>query len=329
MSVLILNEVEIRRCASMSREAVEAVAFGFASLAQGRVSLPPIVRVDVPAHHGEIDIKTAYIEGLDSFAIKVASGFFDNPALGLPYGSGMMVLMSARTGFLEAVLLDNGYLTDLRTGVAGAIAAEQLAPRHIDTAGVIGTGMQARWQMRGLRLVRDFRRVLVYGRNGAAVERYVSEMTAELGVEVRRAETVEEVVRASQLVVTTTPTREPYLRAEWLHPGLHITAVGADGEHKQELFADVLARADRVACDSRRQCFRLGELHHALNDGFLAENADVAELGELIAGQRAGRASDSEISVCDLTGVGVQDTTIAVLAYRRALVNGLGTTIEP
>lgn len=329
MSVLILNEVEIRRCASMSREAVEAVAFGFASLAQGRVSLPPIVRVDVPAHHGEIDIKTAYIEGLDSFAIKVASGFFDNPALGLAYGSGMMVLMSARTGFLEAVLLDNGYLTDLRTGVAGAIAADHLAPRHIDTAGVIGTGMQARWQMRGLRLVRDFRRVLVHGRNGAAVERYVSEMTAELGVEVRHAATVEEVVRASQLVVTTTPARQPYLRAEWLHPGLHITAVGADGEHKQELFADVLAHADRVACDSRRQCFRLGELHHALNDGFLAENADVAELGELIAGQRAGRARDSEISVCDLTGVGVQDTTIAVLAYRNALAHGLGTTIEP
>jgi len=329
MSVLILNEVEIRRCASMSREAVEAVAFGFASLAQGRVSLPPIVRVDVPAHHGETDIKTAYIEGLDSFAIKVASGFFDNPALGLPYGSGLMVLMSARTGFLEAVLLDNGYLTDLRTGVAGALAADQLAPRRIDTAGVIGTGMQARWQMRGLRLVRDFRRVLVHGRNAAAVERYVSEMTAELGVEVRQAATVEEVVRASQFVVTTTPTRQPYLRAEWLHPGLHITAVGADGEHKQELFADVLARADRVACDSRRQCFRLGELHHASNAGFLAENADVAELGELIAGQRAGRTSDNEISICDLTGVGVQDTTIAVLTYRRALASGLGTTIEP
>ncbi len=328
MSVLILDEQEIRRCVSMTPEAAEAVAVGFTRLSEGRVSMPPVVRVDIPAHRGEVDIKTAYIEGFDRFAIKVASGFFDNPSQGLPYGSGLMLVMSATTGLLEAVLLDNGYLTDLRTGVAGALAARYLAPQRIDTAGVVGSGMQARFQLRGLRLVRDFRRILVHGRNAAAVERYADEMRRELGVEVTVAESVEQVVRESQFVVTTTPTREPYLRAEWLHPGLHITAVGADGEHKQEIHATCFARADRIACDSRWQCARLGELHHAIDAGVIGDVERVSELGELTAGRRDGRANDAEITLCDLTGVGVQDTTIAVEAIRRAMELNLGRPFE-
>src|SRR5215510_14913901 len=242
----------------LGEEEIDAVARAFGRLAEGRVSLPPVVRVDVPASRGEVDVKTAYVEGLERFAIKVASGFFDNPAIGLPYGSGAMLVVSAKTGFLEAVLLDNGYLTDLRTGIAGAIAARHLAPRRVETAGVIGAGVQARWQMRGLRAVREFRRILVHARRPEAARRYADEMARELGVEVRPAD-AEEVVRGSQVVATTTPSREPYLRAEWIHAGLHLTAVGSDGEHKQELFAELLGRADRLACDSRRQCFALGD----------------------------------------------------------------------
>jgi ectoine utilization protein EutC len=327
MEVKILREEEIRRCVGMTQEAVDAVALGFTRLAEGRVSLPPVIRVDVPAHRGEADVKTAYIEGLDSFAIKVASGFLDNPAIGLPYGSGMMVVMSARTGLLEAVLLDNGYLTDLRTGIAGAIAAKYLAFSPIETAGVIGSGMQARYQIRGLRMMRPFKRLFVYGIDPDGVDRYVSEMTRELGVEVVKTGSPEEVVRQSGFVVTTTPSREPYLRAEWLHPGLHITAMGADGEHKQELFPNVIGRADRLACDSKPQCFRLGELHHALQAGMISQEADIIELGELTAGRKTGRKTDDEITVCDLTGVGVQDTAIAVLTLQKALAQGLGTSL--
>ena len=328
MNVLVLNEAEIRRCAGMTHEAVAAVALGFTRLAEGRVSLPPIVRVDIPSSRGEVDIKTAYVEGLDRFAIKVASGFFGNPDIGLPYGSGLMLLMSARTGLLEAILLDNGYLTDLRTGIAGAIAAQHLAPRRIDTAGVVGTGMQARFQMRALKLVRDFRRIAVYGRKEAAVRRYAADMSGELGIEVQPMPDVASVVRESQVVLTTTPTREPWLRAEWLHPRLHITAVGADGEHKQELHADAFARADRVACDSLKQCSRLGELHHAYAAGVLAKDHPVTELGTLTSGGATGRERDDEITICDLTGVGVQDTTIAVQAHCRAIELGLGVSFK-
>ena len=328
MKVHILVEAEIRSCVSLDDKAMTAVARGFTRLAEGKATLPPIIRIDIPENRGEVDIKTAYIHGLDRFAIKVASGFLDNPLLGLPYGSGMMVIMSARTGFLEALLLDNGYLTDLRTGIAGGIAARYLAPEKIDTAGVIGSGTQARYQIKALKLVRDFRRLLVYGIVPEQVDRYVQEMQNELGVEVVKAEHPEQVVRHSDFVVTTTPSRDPYLKAEWLHPGMHITCMGADAEHKQELYPEVFGRADRIVCDRKSQCFRLGELHHALEAGVIAVEDEIYELGELTAGRLPGRQSDDQITVCDLTGVGVQDTAIALLAFERALGKGLGIAIE-
>ncbi len=261
MEILILSEGEIRECVKLDGNAIEAVAEGFTKLAEGQVSLPPIMRIDIPDNHGEVDVKTAYIHGLDSFAIKIASGFHENRLLGLPTGSGMMVLISAETGRPMAVLLDNGYLTDLRTGIAGAIAARHLAREGIETVGVIGSGMQARFQMRALKMVRDFQKLLVYGIINEEVEEYVEEMTGELGVEVVQADNAEMVVRESQVVVTTTPSSEPYLRAEWLHPGLHITCMGSDAEHKQEVFPEVFKQADLVVCDRKSQVFRLGELH--------------------------------------------------------------------
>ena len=271
MNITILTEAEIRNCVTLDQEAISAVAKGFTRLAAGEVTLPPILRVDVPEHEGEVDVKTAYVHGLDSFAIKIASGFFGNYRLGLPTGSGMMVLMSARTGRPEAVLLDNGYLTDVRTGAAGALAAHHLARQEIETVGVIGSGMQARYQMMGLKQVRDFRRLMIYGILPEQVEQYAAEIAPLLGVEVVKAKDAEAVVRNSDVVVTCTPSREPYLKAEWLHPGLHVTAMGSDSEEKQELHADVLGHADILACDRRSQCFRLGELHHGLEKGIISQ----------------------------------------------------------
>ena len=175
--VVLLNEEEIRACAVMDMEAYDAVANGFSALARDEAVLPPIMRIDVAEHEGEVDVKSAYIRGMDSFAIKIAAGFHRNRELGLPTGSGMMVLVSAVTGVPLAVLLDNGYLTDLRTGLAGAIAANHLAPKQVETAGIIGSGMQARWQARGLKLVRDFKRLMVYGIIEEEVDAYVKEMS--------------------------------------------------------------------------------------------------------------------------------------------------------
>jgi ornithine cyclodeaminase len=325
--IVILNETEIRQCVPLNTEAIDEVAKGFTALAEGKVTLPPILRIDVPENHGEVDVKTAYIHGMDSFAIKIAAGFFDNRKLGLPTGSGMMLLISAITGHPLAILLDNGYLTDVRTASAGAIAATHLAPEDIKVAGVIGSGMQARYQIRALKLVRDFSQLMVFGIVEAEVDLYVEEISKELGIEVVKVKDAETVVRESEVLVTTTPSKEPYLRADWLHPGLHITCMGSDSEDKQELFTDVFTKVSRIVCDKKSQAFRLGELHHTHKAGVISED-EVIELGELTSGKVKGRKTEEEITVCDLTGVGVQDTQIARLAYHKALERGFGLSVE-
>jgi ornithine cyclodeaminase len=272
-------------------------------------------------------VKSAVIQGLDGFAVKIASGFFDNPKLGLPSGSGMMLLFSAVTGFPLSVLLDNGYLTHTRTAAAGAIIARQFAPSRVRTAGIIGAGRQGAWQLRALRMARSFSRALVYDREAARAEEFAAKMTAELGVQVSVALSPEEVVRSSECVVTATPSKSPIVQAEWLHPGLHITAMGADNGHKQELFPEVLAAADRRICDLRNQVFRLGEHRFAVDAGCLAPDAAVDEIGEIIDGRKPCRENDLEITVADLTGTGVQDTAIALLAYQRAQEAGLGQMV--
>jgi ectoine utilization protein EutC len=325
--MMVLNEAEIRRSVSLNDEALAEVSKGFTALAKGEVTLPSILRIDIPENHGEVDVKTAYIHGLDSFAIKIAAGFFNNNQLGLPTGSGMMVLISAITGYPTAILLDNGYLTDVRTGIAGAIAAKHLARKEIDVVGVFGSGMQARYQVRALRLVRDFSKLMVYGIIPEEVDAYAKEMSTELDIEVIQSKEPESVVRQSEIVITTTPSKEPYLQAEWLHPGLHITCMGSDSEDKQELYSDVFTRADMIVCDKKSQVFRLGELHHAKDAGLISED-QVSELGELTSGEKAGRESEDAITVCDLTGVGIQDTQIARLAYRKAIDHHFGLAIE-
>ncbi len=325
--ITVLTESDLRSCVQLDEAALLAVEDGFTRLAQGKATVPPIMIIPVPERKGEVDIKSAYVQGLDCFAVKIASGFFDNPRKGLPSGSGMMVVVSAETGFPLAVLLDNGYLTDLRTALAGAIASKYLARESIDVVGIIGAGVQGRFQARALRLVRDFSRILAFDTDAATLERYVQDMTADSGFEVIAAPDPGYVVRESDVVVTATPSSEPIVQAKWLHPGLHLTAMGSDSEGKQELEPEVLRRADRVICDKRSQCFQLGELRHAKNAGVIDETHDIAELGELAAGLRRGRTSDAEITICDLTGVGVQDTAIALLAYRKAREMRLGLTV--
>lgn len=325
----IYNRSEIKQSVQLDREVLDAVEDAFSKLQAGQVEMPPIMRVDIPEHRGEVDVKTAYVHGWDSFAIKVSSGFFHNAKLGLPSGNGMMLLLSAVTGIPEAVLLDNGYLTDVRTAAAGAVAAKYLAPEHVETAGVIGAGTQARYQVMALRQVRHFQRLVVYGPTAERVQQFAREMETRLNVHIVRAETPEEVVRESDVVVTATPASEPIVKAEWLHPGLHITAMGSDAEHKQELEDEVLQRADVCVCDVKAQCVELGELHHVWTHWDDDRKDSVVELGELTTGKTPGRTGDRQVTVCDLTGTGVQDTAIARLALRKLERNiGLGIHVN-
>lgn len=315
MSILVLDEARLRATVRISREAMAAVENGFAALGRGGVIMPPVLHLEIAERHAEMDVKTAYVPGLPSFALKVSTGFFDNPKHGLPSLSGLMTLLSAETGRVEAVLLDNGYLTDVRTALAGAIAADRLARADARIVGIVGTGLQARLQLEALRLVRPVERALVWGRDAARAEQCAAELTAALGLPVRSAPLVQ-VVREADIVVTTTAARAPLVMADWLYPGLHLTAMGSDAPGKQELEPAVLGRADRITVDRRSQCERLGELRGALAAGTLRPEQPVDELGEIVAGLKPGRQRAEEITVCDLTGTGVQDTAIALHAVQ-------------
>ncbi|UCH21883.1 MAG: cyclodeaminase [Deltaproteobacteria bacterium] len=328
MKVRILTEKELRRSISVNQEALAAIEEAFSWLAEGKATMPPIMHIEVPEYKGDVDIKSAYVLGLESFAVKLGAGFFENYRLGLPNSPAMMVVLSAKTGFAEAVLLDNAYLTDVRTGAAGAVVAKHLARASIESAGVIGAGAQGRYQMMGLKVVRDFKRLLAYDTDADRLAQYKQEMEPVLGVEVIAAADASEVVKESDAVVTSTPSRTPYLKPEWLHPGLHITAMGADLPDKQELDPEVLRLADLLVCDRKAQCFSMGELHHGLTTGILSEDSDITELGEITSGRAPGRQNDDQITLCDLTGTGVQDTAIACLALHKAIENGLGVEID-
>ena len=322
--IRILTEAELRKCVKLDLAAVTVVENAFRMLATAKVIMPPILSMEIPEEHGEVDVKTAYIPGLEGFAIKVSPGFFDNPKLGLPSVNGLMIIFSARTGLVQALLLDNGYLTDVRTAAAGAVAARHLAPSIVETAGVMGTGVQARLQIEAAHLMRGFERVLVWGRDADKAEACASDITARTGIPAYAA-AAEEVVRESQLVITATPAREPIVLAQWLHPRLHITAMGSDQACKNEIEAEAIGRADLYVCDRVSQAERLGELRVARAGGFL-NGVAPPELGEIIAGRR-GRTSDQEITICDLTGTGAQDTAIASHAMKAAKAAGTGMVI--
>jgi ornithine cyclodeaminase len=319
MTARVLIEDELREAVRIDDTAFAAVENAFSCLQQGEVNMPPIMHIAADDKNGDIDVKSAYVKGMPYIAIKIASGFYDNPSRGLPTGSAMMVLLDAETGFCEAVLLDNGYLTDLRTGLAGAVAAKYLAPSVVDTVGVIGTGVQARYQVECLALQRKFSKVVVWGRSADKAQSYAAEMANKHGFDVEVAASPDEVVQKSQVVITVTASSRPLVSAEALHEGLHITAAGSDFPGKQEVAAEVLTRADLLVCDRLAQCRANGEIQHLVVADELPAGLDIVELGELTTGRRSGRQSDKEITVCDLTGTGVQDTAIANLAYRAAL----------
>lgn len=326
--ISILTEADLRRIVPLDADAVACVEDAFRALATRPVAMPPILRLDIPEHRGEVDVKTAYVPGLDGFAIKISPGFFDNPKLGLPSVNGLMVLLSARTGLVEALLLDNGYLTDVRTAAAGAVAAKHLARPDAAVAAVFGAGVQARLQLRALTLVRPIREARIWARRPDKAEGAAADLSTELGIPVRAVADGAEAVMGADIVVTTTPATEPVLRADWLSPGQHVTAMGSDAEHKNELEPAVIARAGLYVADSLSQTRRLGELHHAIAAGLLRPDAAFPELGAVVAGTAAGRMSDTQITVCDLTGTGVQDTAIATLARARAAAAGAGAAFE-
>ncbi len=322
--ILILNEADLRGLVPLDQAAVTCVEDAFLALATKAVAMPPILRLDIPEHRGEVDVKTAYVPGLAHFAIKISPGFFGNPAIGLPSTNGLMVVLSATTGLVQALLLDNGYLTDVRTAAAGAVAARHLARPDAQVAAILGAGMQAEMQLRALTLVRPIKAARIWARDPAKAQALAARLKLA-GVTISAAATVAEATAGADVVVTTTPSSSPILHDA--HAGQHITAMGSDAEHKNEVAPDLLARAQYIA-DRLSQTRLLGELHHAISAGLVPADQGFAELGQIIAGQAQGRHDAQTITLADLTGTGIQDTAIAALAVTRAKATGAGQALS-
>jgi ornithine cyclodeaminase len=314
--VNVIELPEIRR-ALEGLDVLPLIERGFVAYSEGRAVVPPVGELILD--EGETHIKYGFIRGEPWYVIKIASGFYKNPERGLPSGDGMMLLFSQSTGEPVATLLDRGHLTDVRTAAAGAIGARYLAPGHVERIGIAGTGVQARVQLRHLKPITECRSVLAWGRSEDKLEAYRRDVEAE-GFDVALTRDPADLGATCQLIVTTTPATEPLLRADDIRPGTHITAIGSDAPHKQELDPGILSRASLVVADSRAQCRERGEIARALDAGAISPD-QVSELGDVIAGRAPRRTSDDQITVFDSTGVAVQDIQIA-----SAVARALGTT---
>ncbi|MGY4527386.1 ornithine cyclodeaminase family protein [Pseudomonas sp. TE21394] len=292
--------------------ALRGLEQGFIAFSAGKVQVPPIQGFSFPGANGDCCVKSAYMEGSATFTVKISTGFYDNPGKGLPSNDGLMLVLSAQTGQPLALLHDEGWLTGMRTALAGRIAARLLAPPQVTAIGILGAGMQARMQLEQLGAITDCRQVMVWGRQDSGLAAYRA-FARTLGYEVRTTQDAAEVAGAANLIVCTTPSRLPLLRSEWVRPGTHITAVGADGPGKQELDPALVARAARIVVDSVTQCSQYGEVAHALRSGQI-DTTQLIELGTLLASGAPGREHPDQVTLADLTGVAVQDAQISSCA---------------
>mgnify|MGYP001817056988 FL=1 len=315
----VLQLDEIRQLVDVPQLIAE-LEHGFVLYSDGKVNVPPVGFLNFENPPGDVHIKYGYVLDDDCYVLKMASGFYDNPALGLPASDGLILVFSQKTGGLKLILLDKCWLTDMRTAAAGAVAAKHLAPQNVRAIGIVGTGVQARLQLEMLRNVVDCRRCLIWGRNAEKVQEMIGELRAreyfqDWGLDLEAAGSVDDLTRECNLIVTTTPARSPLILAGQVQKGTHITAMGSDDHGKQELDADLLGKADLVVADSISQCVDHGECHFGVKQGTLDE-ARIVELGQVIKQPTTGRASEEQITIADLTGVAIQDIQIAKLVDR-------------
>lgn len=297
---------------------IQAIEDGFVLYSEDKVVVPPVGFLNFQEPPGDVHIKYGYVKNDDVYVLKVASGFYDNEKLGVPFADGVILVFSQKTGHLELILHDECWLTDMRTAAAGAVVARHLAPRNVSGIGIIGTGGQARMQLELLKGIVDCQQCFVWGRDAGKVAKTISDLREnstiqDWGLQIEAAGSVDELATKCNLIVTTTSAKEALVLADHIQEGTHITAMGSDDHGKQELEAALLGKADLVVADSISQCVDHGECFHAVKDGSVDEES-ILELGNVIKEPMLGRSNDKEITVADLTGIAIQDIQIAKMA---------------
>lgn len=309
-TVISLEEIE----SSVKQiDLVAAIEEGFIQYSNGNTVIPPVGELLFEQPKGEAHIKYGYIKNGDYYVIKIASGFYNNSELSIPSSQGLMLLFDQKTGVPKAILLDEGYLTDLRTAAAGALAAKYFSPKEIKSIGVIGTGIQAKLQLKYLQQYTPCKKVWLWGRNRNSIDKFVHELGSEFDIHI--ASTPNDVAHHANLIITATPSEVALLNAEDIQAGTHITAVGSDTESKQELDSKLLKKADLVVADSISQSHSRGEIYRAVKDGSISKEK-VTELGLAIQTPTLQRSNEQQITIVDLTGVAIQDIMIATAVYK-------------
>jgi alanine dehydrogenase len=322
--VLILSRRDIEGVVDIG-DALEVVEKAFLEHGLGHAVMPPKVYLDLPQHGGDFRAMPAYLPAFGVAGIKWVNSHPGNPAKGLPSVMALTVLSDPATA-LPLALLDATYLTWVRTGAGGGVAARRLARPESTRLGLVGCGVQARAQAEALRKVMSLNEAWLYDVRRESAEKLAAELKrAGLGVHI--VPTVRECVEAAEILVTATPARQPVVEAAWVRPGTHINAIGADAPGKQEIESSLLRRA-RVVVDDRDQAFHSGEVNVPLKEGVLRPQDIHATLGEVVAGKKPGRATDEEITLFDSTGLAIQDLAVARLAYDRCHERGIGISVD-
>lgn len=298
-------------------DTVRAIEEGFVAYSQGKVIVPPVGEMHFEDPPGEVHIKYGAIVPDDYYVIKLASGFAENPSKhGIPRLQGMMLMFNQKTGQAVAILLDQGYLTNVRTAAAGAVVAKYLAPKKVHRIGVLGVGMQGHMQVEFLKGVVDCNDVIAWAPSSNGTDKYRADLEAQ-GFKVETTQDVNKVAATCNLIITSTPSRKPLLDVDQIRPGTHITAMGSDTPPKIELDPGIVEKADIVVADSIPQSKLRGEISQAVRAGVFNDET-VVELGNVIMNPELRRQSDAQITIADLTGVAVQDIQISKAVYHAA-----------
>ena len=294
-------------------DVIEPMKQGFIDYSRGLAEIPPVGELIMEDPPGDVHIKYGYLRGGNHYVIKIASGFVGNNEFGIKAGQGMMLLFDIKTGQPLAILIDEANLTDIRTGIAGAITSSELASKNVNEVLIVGTGVQARYQAKYICQEMGISKVIFWGRDESKINKIANDINLN-NIEIKIEKNLESAVRSSKLIITTTSAKSPLIDSGWVQPGTHITAVGSDTHDKCELDYNILAKANLIVADSIEQNVLRGEIHQALKHDAINE-ADLIEIGEIFENPEKGRKNDQDITVADLTGVAVQDLVIAEAVY--------------
>ncbi|MBT1699545.1 ornithine cyclodeaminase family protein [Fulvivirgaceae bacterium PWU4] len=325
METLLLGRKDVRALLTID-ECIAGVEQAFKLRALGKAQAPGVLGVH--AHDGGFHIKAGILTlGRAYFVTKTNANFPDNMKRhGLPTIQGVVVVSDAQNGALLA-LLDSIEITIIRTGAATAVAAKYLSNPEAKTVTICGCGNQGRISLKALLAVRTIERVFAYDQDEAIAQRFSETLGHELNVDIEAVADFKAALAKSDICITCTPSKKPFISRNDIRPGTFIAAVGSDNDNKQELEAGLLA-GNKVIADSIDQASKIGELHHALDDGVMKIGDVYAELGEIIAGLKPGRISKDEIIIFDSTGTALQDVAAAAVVYEKAIERSLGARLN-